>query len=111
MAYDEGLAQRTAEVLDELQPPNLVEKRMFGGVGYLVKGNMACGVHGDQLIVRVGPQRYEETLARSDTAPFDITGRPMKGWITVGPKVYGSREALRDWIRQGVQFALTLPPK
>lgn len=59
--------------------PDLIDKKMFGGVGSIVKGNMACGVHKDALIVRVGPERYEKALARPYTSPFDITGRPMKG--------------------------------
>jgi hypothetical protein len=111
MAYDEGLAQRTAEVLDELQLPQLVEKRMFGGVGYMVQGNMACGVNRDQLIVRIGPEHYQEALARPHTKPFDITGRPMRGWVMVGPEGYESDDHLKEWIQHGVDFARTLPPK
>jgi hypothetical protein len=76
-----------------------------------VSGNMACGVYKDSLIVRVGPERYEKALGRPHTRPFDITGRPMKGWVMVEREGYGSDEALRGWVRQGVDFALTLPPK
>ena len=81
MAYDEGLAHRVREVLRDL--PGLVEKKMFGGIGFLVHGNMACGVNGDELIVRVGPEGYQEALARPHARPFDMTGRPMKGWVWV----------------------------
>ena len=109
MAYDEGLAQRVRQELDE--QPGLVEKKMFGGVGFMVQGNMACGVHKDRLIVRVGPERHQEAMARPDTVPFDITGRPMKGWVMVEPTGYESEEALREWVREGVEFALSLPPK
>jgi len=111
MAYDEGLAQRTLEVLDELQLPQLVEKRMFGGVGFTVQGEMACGVNKDQLIVRVGPELYEEALASPNTKPFDISGRPMRGWVMVGPEGYESDDYLPEWVQQGVGFALTLPAK
>ncbi len=109
MAYDEGLAQRIREVLGE--QPELVEKKMFGGVGFMVRGNMACGVHKDALIVRVGPEGYEEALARPHTRPFDITGRPMKGWGMVTSDGYESDEALEDWVQRGLDFALSLPAK
>ena len=109
MAYDEGLALRIREVLDELS--GLVEKKMFGGVGFMVQGNMACGVHKDKLIVRVGPERHEEAMSRPHTRPFDITGRPMKGWVMVVADGYESDDDLKDWVQQGVDFALTLPPK
>ena len=92
MAYDEGLAERVLEVLGAL--PGLVAKKMFGGVGYLVHGNMACGVHGDKVIVRVGPDRYEVTIQQPETVPFDITGRPMKGWVMVTAEGYASDELL-----------------
>jgi hypothetical protein len=109
MAYDEGLAQRIREVLDDL--PGLVEKKMFGGVGFMVRGNMACGVNGNDLIVRVGPERHEEALARPHARVFDLTGRPMTGWVTVAPGGYETDEALKGWVQQGVEFALSLPVK
>ena len=109
MAYDEGLAQQIREVLGE--QPGLVEKKMFGGVGFMVHGNMACGVHKDALIVRVGPEGYEKALARPHTRPFDITGRPMKGWCMVTSDGYESDDALKGWVQQGVDFALSLPAK
>ena len=109
MAYDEGLTQRIRDVLGD--QPGLVEKKMFGGVGFMVHGNMACGVHKDALIVRVGPEVYEEALARPHTKPFDITGRPMKGWVMVVSDGYESDEALEDWVQRGLDFALSLPAK
>ena len=109
MAYDEGLAQRVGEVL--ASRAEIDEKRMFGGVGYLLNGNMACGVYGDRLIVRVGPEAYASALSRPHTREFDLTGRPMKGWVTVGPEGYESAEQLETWIEQGLEFALSLPPK
>lgn len=109
MAYDENLAERVRQALGE--QPELVEKKMFGGVGYLVRGNMACGIHKDMLVVRVGPERYEETLMMPFTLPFDITGRPMKGWVLVWAGGFEKDENLKEWIQQGVDFALTLPAK
>jgi TfoX/Sxy family transcriptional regulator of competence genes len=109
MAYDEGLAQRIGDMLGE--QPGLVEKKMFGGVGFLLHGNMACGVHKDALIVRVGPERYDEALKRPHTRPFDMTGRPMKGWVMVAADGYEADDDLNSWVQQGIEFALSLPPK
>jgi TfoX/Sxy family transcriptional regulator of competence genes len=109
MAYDELLAQRIRESVAQI--PGFSEKKMFGGVGYMLKGNMACGVNGSDLIVRVGPDQYEEVLALPVTKPFDMTGRPMKGWITVSDRDLLDDSDLEHWVRRGVEFALTLPPK
>jgi TfoX/Sxy family transcriptional regulator of competence genes len=109
MAYDENLAKRIRAEIGRL--PGLMEKKMFGGVGFLVQGNMACGVHGDDLIVRVGPEQYDQSLAQPDTRPFDMTGRPMTGWILVAPAGVADDETLAAWIRTGMQYALSLPSK
>jgi len=109
MAYDEGLAQRVRDVLEG--HPALVEKKMFGGVGFMLQGNMACGVNDDHLIVRVGPASYDEAVVRPHARPFDFTGRPMKGWVMVGPDGYESDSDLESWVQQGVEFALSLPAK
>jgi TfoX/Sxy family transcriptional regulator of competence genes len=109
MSYDEDLELRIRGVLSGM--PHLIDKKMFGGIGFLVKGNMACGVHKDALIVRVGPERYEQALDRLYTRPFDITGRPMKGWVMVESEGYKSDEDLQGWVQQGIDFALTLTPK
>ncbi len=91
--------------------PGLEEKRLFGGVGFLLFGNMACGVRKDGLIVRVGPDRFQEALTRPGTRPFDITGKPMEGWVTVDPAGFASDEALRQWVEWGAEFAAGLPKK
>lgn len=109
MPYNQELAQRLRDELSQV--PGLVEKKMFGGTAFLVNGNMACGVHGEDLIVRVGPASYEKALAQAHTRPFDMTGRPMAGWVEVESAGYAADGDLQDWIRQGVAFALTLPPK
>ncbi|MGD2047943.1 MAG: TfoX/Sxy family protein [Chloroflexota bacterium] len=109
MAYDEGLAQRIRETLGDR--PGLEEKKMFGGVGFMLYGNMACGVNKEDLIVRVGPEKYEDAVIRPHARPFDFTGRPMKGWVMVGPEGYASEEGLQGWVAEGVEFALSLPRK
>jgi hypothetical protein len=109
VAYDEVLAGRIRDVLD--QQPDLVEKKMFGGVGFMVQWNMACGVHKDMLIVRVGPDAYEESMQYPHTRPFDMTGRAMKGWVMVEPGGFASEADLQEWVTAGLNFSLTLPPK
>jgi hypothetical protein len=109
MAYDEGLAQRVREVLSERQ--DIAEKKMFGGLSFLLQGNMAVGVIGEELIVRVGPHDYEEALAHEHARPFDMTGRAMSGWVVVGADGYEGDEELYDWVMRGVGFAGTLPGK
>ena len=109
MAYDQGLAQRMREGLDQI--PNLSEKEMFGGIGFMVNGNMACGVNKEEMIVRVGPENYDQALTKPHTRVFDFTGRPMKGWVMIAPEGYESEEDLKYWVEQGVSFAQTLPEK
>lgn len=88
-----------------------VEKKMFGGVGYLLNGNMACGILGERLIVRVPPEKHADLLKRPHIKPFDFSGKPMKGWLVVEADGYKSAAQLGKWIKEGVDFALTLPPK
>jgi hypothetical protein len=109
MVYDEGLVQRVREVMGEL--PGYVEKKMFGGVGFMLHGNMACGVNGADLIVRVGPEQYESALAEPHTRPFDMTGRPMKGWVVVTAEGYEADADLKGWVQHGVAYASSLPAK
>ncbi len=109
MPYDEKLVQRMRRELSGL--PDLEEKKMFGGVGFMLKGNMACGVHKFMMIVRVGPDQYQQALSQPYTRVFDMTGRPMEGWIMVEAPGFQSDDDLKNWVKQGVDFALTLPPK
>ena len=109
MVYDEGLLQRVREVMEV--HPMADEKKMFGGVGFMIEGNIACGVLQDELIVRVGPRYYQEALQQRHTREFDFTGRAMKGWVMIQPEGYESDQALAEWVGRGVEFALTLPPK
>lgn len=109
MAYDLKLAERISQALAEV--PGIVEKKMFGGVGYMLGGNMACGVSKDDLIVRVGPEKYQGALDEPHVSVFDMTGRPMSGWITVAPAGYADDRDLKRWVLMGVDFASTLPEK
>ena len=109
MPYNEDLAKRIRAHLGRLR--GLEEKTMFGGIGFLVNGNMACGVHGDSLIVRLGTAAYEAALKRPHVRVFDMTGRPMKGWITVSAPGYSTDSALSKWLDQSIEFARSLPPK
>ncbi len=109
MAYDQALAGRVRNVLGD--PPDLQEKKMFGGVGFLLNGNLACGVNGNDLIVRVGPEKNAAALAEPFTRPFDMTGRPMAGWVMVAPQGCSTDESLGAWIEAALAFVRTLPAK
>ena len=109
MAYDEGLAQRVRDIM--VDETGLVEKKMFGGVGFMLDGNMACGVNKEDLIVRVSPEQGGQAVIQPHARPFDITGRPMKGWVMVSPAGVNADADLQDWVAQGINFARTLPPK
>jgi TfoX/Sxy family transcriptional regulator of competence genes len=109
MAYNEPLAARIRTQLKGKR--GVEEKRMFGGVGFLVHGNMACGVHKNSLIVRLGAADYEQALATPHVSVFDMTGRPMKGWVMVADAGYATEKALRVWVEKSTAFAKSLPPK
>ncbi len=109
MAYNEALAERVWEALGEVE--GLTDMKMFGGVAFMLRGNMLGGIVGDDLMVRVGTERYEEALGQPHARPMDFTGRAMKGMVYVGPDGYATGEALQRWIELGLQFALSLPAK
>lgn len=109
MSFDQRLAQRIREIL--VGTPDLVEKKMFGGIGFLIQGNMACGVNRDNLIVRVGPEKHQEAMSQPHVQPFDLTGKSMSGWVIVNPEGLASEAELDHWIIQGVDYARTLPAK
>ncbi|PLX87180.1 MAG: RNA methyltransferase [Desulfuromonas sp.] len=109
MAFSEHLAGRTREIL--AARPGLEEKKMFGGVAFLLNGTMTCGILQDDLVVRVGPAQYQSSLAIPHTREFDITGRPMKGWVVVAAAGVATEPQLNWWLKQGVAFALSLPEK
>lgn len=109
MAYDEGLATRVRDVLGE--QPGLAEKKMFGGLAFLVYGNMACGVRGDDLMVRVAADAADAALDEPGVRASDMGGRPMKGWLLVGADGYVEDDDLRRWVDRGLAYANSLPPK
>ena len=109
MAFNEDAARRVRDVLSE--ECSASEKRMFGGLAFMVRGHMCCGIVGGDLVVRVGPDQHEQALAEPHMRAMDFTGRPMKGFIYVGPAGYRSKVSLRDWIRRGLRFVSSLPAK
>lgn len=109
MAFDEVLAARVRKGLG--MRSGIVEKKMFGGLAFLLRGNMCCGVHGEELIVRLAAEDAERVLSEPHVRVFDLTGRPMKGWLLVTPKALTTDVALRKWLNAGVEFAQSLQPK
>ena len=110
MAYHEDLAHRVREQL--AGESGVTEKAMFGGLAFLLDGNMAVGLSsGGELMVRVGPDGTDAALARAHTRLFDMTGRPMRGWILVAPEGIKTKRQLASWVSRGVQYARTLPAK
>ena len=109
MPFDEDLAARIRHAL--ARKKNIEEKRMFGGIGFLLHGNMLVGVWKNSLIVRVGPDGYNDALLEAHVKEFDITDKPMKGWVLVEPEGVEDDEQLKDWIQRAVNFVQKLPPK
>lgn len=109
MPYDEKLAERVRRMLARHE--GVTEKKMFGGISFMLHGNMCCGVLNDDLVVRISPERYAEAVAEPHARPMDFTGRPLKGFIFVGPDGYRADEALEKWVEWARDFALSLPAK
>jgi len=113
MAYDEAFAERVRSVVGRLASAPVIEKRMFGGLGFLVGGNMAVAVQGRNagLLVRVDPAQTEKLLAEPGAALMAMGGRSMTGWLTVEAAAVAKDTDLRRWIRRGLDYATTLPAK
>ena len=109
MAYDDVLADRIREALEPRA--ELSERKMFGGIGFMIDGNMAIGVIGDEMIVRLSPEEAETALAEDGVREFDFTGRPMKGWIFVAPEAMDDAEDFAEWVDAGADYAASLPAK
>lgn len=107
MSYSEELVEKVRDLLQESE--GLTEKQMFGGLAFMLNGNMACGVVGEELMVRVGPENYDNALSERYTRPMDYTGRPLKGMVYVEEDAIV--ENLDGWVTRGVEFAGSLPPK
>jgi TfoX/Sxy family transcriptional regulator of competence genes len=109
MAFDEELAERVRVVLDDV--PDIREQRMFGGLAFLVAGHMACGIVGDELMLRLGEEGADAALDERYVRPMDFTGRPMRTMVFVTAPGVASRAALEGWIQLALRYAQTLPPK
>jgi TfoX/Sxy family transcriptional regulator of competence genes len=109
MAFDERLAERLRSVLTEV--PEVREQRMFGGLAFLVGGHMACGIVGDELMLRLGEAGADAALGQPHVRAMDFTGRPMRTMVFVKPAGIRSRPALQRWVQQAVAHAERLPRK
>ncbi len=107
MAYDEGLAQRMRDAL----PAHVSEKKMFGGLCFLDRGNMACGIVGDKLMLRLTKELVAEYRREPETADMDFTGRPMPSMMYVLPEGIADDDQLRRWVERALDFTATLPAK
>jgi hypothetical protein len=110
MAFDEQLAGRVRDTLTAAGVTT-TEKKMFGGLSFLVGGNMCCGVLGPDLLARVGPEAAGTALAEPATRPFDMGRGPSKGWVVVAPDGIATDEELAAWVGRSIAFAASLPPK
>jgi hypothetical protein len=109
VAFDETLAERVREALSRER--GVTEIKMMGGLCFMIRGHMALGVSGEDLMVRVGPDGYERVLSRKHAREMDFTGRPMKGFLFVEPAGTRTKRPLESWVVLGVSFAKSLPPK
>ena len=108
MAYDEKLAKRIRKLIAGNE--RITERKMFGGIAFMLNGNMFCGVIKDDLMVRVGPDAHEDALAKPYARPMDFANRPMKGMVFVGPEGFAGK-GLGNWMERSRKFVETLPPK
>lgn len=109
MAFDEDVASRVRQSV--AAHAGISERKMFGGLCLMVNGNMFAGVNGNELMLRVGPQRFEDLLAKPGARPMDFTGRPMNGYLYIASSAFESDEALSDWLENALAFVETLPAK
>lgn len=109
MAYDQRLADDVRACIGS--HPGLTDKEMFGGIAFMVHGNMAVGVRGTELMVRVGKEAHDEAMARPGARIFDFSARPMRGWVVVSPEGFVTDADLDSWVQRGIAYAETLPPK
>ncbi len=109
MSYDSGLAERLADLISDR--PCMEEKKMFGGIGWMLNGNMCVGVYKDWLIIRVGEEVAHKILKEKHVKSMDITGKPMKGWAMIAPKGYESDKNLERFVNMAIDFVKKLPVK
>jgi len=106
MPFDEDLARRLREHLSDRS--GVTERGMFGGTAFFVDGNLCVGVIRDELVARVGPERFSDAVGRAGSRPFDMAGRPMSGWVKVAPAGYADG-ALAGWVTEALEYVVTLP--
>jgi len=109
MAFSDELASRVRDTL--AGTVGLSERKMFGGLAFMINGHMCCGIVGDELMVRVGPTAYATSLAQPHGREMDFTGKPLKGMVYVEVEGIQNDDQLRRWIERGTDFAGSLPPK
>jgi hypothetical protein len=109
MAYNQDIEDRIDRLVDRLG--DITKKKMFGGIGYLFHGNMCFGIHKESMVLRVSPDKAEELMKNEYITAFDITGRPMKGWVLVSPDFVETEEQLMEMLKLGFQYTKTLPGK
>lgn len=109
MSYDAVLADRLRATLGRRR--GLTEKPMFGGLAFLLHGNLLCGILRDELVLRLGSDQAAAALLQPHVRPFDFTGRPMKGWVMVGPAGLHDLPTLAAWLGRAIDFVAQLPPK
>lgn len=112
MAYDEHLAERLRDVYGARVPPaQMSERKMFGGLCFMVRGHMSCGIVDSTLMARVGPDAYAEALEQPHAREMDFTGRPLKGMVYVDPQGVAADDELGNWVERSLAFVRSLPPK
>jgi TfoX/Sxy family transcriptional regulator of competence genes len=110
VAYDDDLANRIRELVGS--EPGLTEKKMFGGLAFLINGNMSVSVSGQGgLLLRVDPEQTDALLTKPHAEPFEMRGRSMQGWLRVAPEGLATRRQLERWVSRGVTYARSLPAK
>jgi hypothetical protein len=109
MTFSERTAQQIRRAIGDT--PGFSERPMYSGIAFMVQGNMCCGVLEDNLVVRVGPDTYDDALREPHTRPMDFTGRALPGFVYVDRAGFANAASLQQWIQRGVSFACTLPPK
>ena len=109
MAYDDDLAERIQGHL--IDQPRLDQKKMFGGLSFMIQGNFCCGIVKSELCVRVGADAYQDALAQPHVREMDFTGKPMRGWVFVAAEALADDASLHAWVDKGLAYALSLPAK
>lgn len=109
MGFNQGLAERLRVMVRKYR--NVTERKMFGGLAFMLNNNMFIGITGDRLMARIGPAVYPEALNQPHVSEMDFTGKPMKGYVYIAPAGYESDQDLERWVTKCVDFVASLPPK